>query len=321
LSRGGGHSTELGRRAFSLVEILVVMGLLTVIILGLMAMFHQTQRAFRLGMTQTDVLESGRIVTDMMVRELEQMTPSGLNGANFNSGNFYSALINGGSSPYATPTVYRPFLQPLPGGNQQRTNLLDDVFFIIRQNQTWTGIGYFVRTNAAFTGGWEPVGTLYRFETNASVMDFSIPPVAASSFFYGYKTAVLPGPTAPPGIRVSKILDGVVHFRVRAYDINGNWINPNIPIPFNPVSTNILFNYTLATSANPPYEANYYFYSNAVPAFVELELGILEQQTLERYRSIPVYTEQTNFLAHQAAHVHLFRQRIAIRNLDPSAYQ
>jgi type II secretory pathway pseudopilin PulG len=39
-SRGGGHSTEMGRRAFSLVEILVVMGLLTVIILGLMAMFH-----------------------------------------------------------------------------------------------------------------------------------------------------------------------------------------------------------------------------------------------------------------------------------------
>jgi hypothetical protein len=320
LSRGGGHSTELGRRAFSLVEILVVMGLLTVIILGLMAMFHQTQRAFRLGMTQTDVLESGRIVTDMMVRELEQMTPSGLNGANFNSGNFYSALINGGSPPFATPAVYTPFLQPLPGGNGQRMNLLDDVFFIIRQNQTWTGIGYFVRSNDNFAGVWSPVGTLYRFETNATVMDFPYS-ASASSFFYGFKTAAVPSPIVPSGVRVSKILDGVIHFRVRAYDINGNWINPN-PEYFNSnVSTNILGKYTLASSLNPSLEANYFFYSNAVPAFVELELGILEQQTLERYRSIPVYTEQTNFLAHQAAHVHLFRQRIAIRNLDPSAYQ
>jgi hypothetical protein len=255
-----------------------------------------------------------------MVRELEQMTPSGLNGANFNSGNFYSALINGGSAPFATPAVYTPFLQPLPGGNGQRMNLLDDVFFIIRQNQTWTGIGYFVRSNDNFAGVWSPVGTLYRFETNATVMDFPYS-ASASSFFYGFKTAAVPSPIVPSGVRVSKILDGVIHFRVRAYDINGNWINPN-PEYFNSnVSTNILGKYTLASSLNPSLEANYFFYSNAVPAFVELELGILEQQTLERYRSIPVYTEQTNFLAHQAAHVHLFRQRIAIRNLDPSAYQ
>jgi hypothetical protein len=248
------------------------------------------------------------------------MTPSGLNGANFNSGNFYSALINGGSAPFATPAVYTPFLQPLPGGNGQRMNLLDDVFFIIRQNQTWTGIGYFVRSNDNFAGVWSPVGTLYRFETNATVMDFPYS-ASASSFFYGFKTAAVPSPIVPSGVRVSKILDGVIHFRVRAYDINGNWINPN-PEYFNSnVSTNILGKYTLASSLNPSLEANYFFYSNAVPAFVELELGILEQQTLERYRSIPVYTEQTNFLAHQAAHVHLFRQRIAIRNLDPSAYQ
>ena len=73
--RGGG---------FSLVEILVVVGLLSIIILGLVAMFSQTQRAFRLGLTQVDVLESGRAVTDMMTRELSQMTPSrASNAVNF----------------------------------------------------------------------------------------------------------------------------------------------------------------------------------------------------------------------------------------------
>jgi hypothetical protein len=306
------------------------MGLLTIIILGLMAMFNQTQRAFRLGMTQTDVLESGRIATDMLVRELEQISPSDLSGANFNSVNFYSALIDAGINPtfagynlvpapyYANPTVYTPFVQPLPGGNQARANVLEDLFFLIRQNQTWTGIGYFVRTNAAFTGGWEPVGTLYRFETNASVMQFPYPATVQNSFFYGFKTVALLGAVPPPGVRVSKILDGVVHFRVRAYDINGIWINPN---SFNNASTNVVFNSTLASSLNPPYEANYYFYSNAVPAFVEVEIGILEPQILEKYRSIPVYAEQLNYLTHQAGHVHVFRQRIAIRNVDQSAYQ
>jgi hypothetical protein len=54
---------------------------------------------------------------------------------------------------------------------------------------------------------------------------------------------------------------------------------------------------------------------------VEFELGVLEPQTLARYRSIPDVTTQSNFLASHAGNVHLFRQRIAIPNLDPSAYQ
>src|SRR6185436_10353272 len=62
-------------RAFSLIEIMVVVVLLSVIILGLMAMFNQTQRAFKLGMNQTDVLEAGRVGTDLIVREMEQLTP------------------------------------------------------------------------------------------------------------------------------------------------------------------------------------------------------------------------------------------------------
>src|SRR2546421_7572074 len=62
--------------AFSLVEILVTISLLAFIILGLMAMFIQTQKAFRGSMKQTDVLGSGRAVMDMITRELSQMTPS-----------------------------------------------------------------------------------------------------------------------------------------------------------------------------------------------------------------------------------------------------
>ena len=69
----------------------------------------------------------------------------------------------------------------------------------------------------------------------------------------------------------------------------------------------------------------YLFRSNAVPAFVELELGILEQQAWERYKSLPLLvqpppTPRSDFLQQQGGRVHLFRQRVAIRNVDFTAY-
>src|SRR5438552_855059 len=60
--------------AFSLIEILITVGLLSFIILGLLLMFNQVQRAFRSSTTQADILEAGRAVADMLARELEEMT-------------------------------------------------------------------------------------------------------------------------------------------------------------------------------------------------------------------------------------------------------
>src|SRR5436309_8858412 len=42
---------------FSLLEMMVAVTLLAIIIVGLLSMFYQTQRAFRQGSTQSDVLE------------------------------------------------------------------------------------------------------------------------------------------------------------------------------------------------------------------------------------------------------------------------
>src|SRR5262245_6044945 len=92
--KDGGVRTQAGaatrlllQAAFSLIEIMVVMGLLTVIILGLMMMFNQTKKAFTAGMTQVDVLENGRTVTEMIARELSQIVPNGMHGRS-NSPNF-----------------------------------------------------------------------------------------------------------------------------------------------------------------------------------------------------------------------------------------
>jgi len=130
-----------------LIEIMVVIGLLSVIVLGLMAMFTQTQRAFRLGMTQTDVLESGRIGTELLVRELEQATPGYVSVSNLTP-NFYVEQRNAANVS----------LQTLPGNpGLSRTNAMQDVFFLTHENQTWKGIGYFVRTNSAINGSFGPL--------------------------------------------------------------------------------------------------------------------------------------------------------------------
>ena len=123
-------------------------------------MFNQTQRAFRAGLAQTDQLEGGRMFTDLILRDLQQITPAGQT----NAVNFYAQIPN-----------YSPLQQIMPASSISRTNILEDVFFLTRFNQTWNGIGYFVRSNSDFgvAGNVALAGTLYRFETNVSVSQFN----------------------------------------------------------------------------------------------------------------------------------------------------
>jgi prepilin-type N-terminal cleavage/methylation domain-containing protein len=273
------------RRAFSLVEVLVAVTLMSVIVLGLLAMFGQTQRAFRTGITQVDVLEAGRSAMDLMARELAEAKPTSLPF----STNFYAGWNN-----YFLP-------QALPGdsasgGSQWRTNIQQNVLFTVRDNQTWTGIGYAVEYSAN-----NYIGTLYRYETNASALDPGLVARLAVNAFNAKATR-------------AHLLDGVVELRVRAYDTAGRLISPyNIP----PKAANNVLAYN-----NIPGELsyNYYFVSNAAPAYVDLELGVLEAKTAERARNLSA-AAQYNFLTNQAAHVQIFRQRIPIRNVDPSVYQ
>ena len=54
------HVSRVTRRAFTLVEMLVTLALLSLIVLALMTVFNSTQNAFRASLTETDILESGR---------------------------------------------------------------------------------------------------------------------------------------------------------------------------------------------------------------------------------------------------------------------
>ena len=284
------HTSRMVRSAakagFTLVEILVVAVLLTVIILGLLAMFQQTQKAFRVGLTQTDVLESGRATTQLVARELEHVRAA--NGA---AVNFFAWI------PFPRQEQDLPGPPTDSGGVVlKRWNFLEEMFFLTRSNQYWIGIGYRVGGPAIGSG----IGSLYRYETNSHV--------SADPYW------MLGDFTNQPLGNLSRIADGIVHFKIQAYDLKGilltNEVAQNIP------DTII----RMSSGTYAPGQVGYYSMTNkTVPASVDFELAILEPRAQERVRSLPEPAASA-YLAQQAGRVHVFRQRVTVRNVDPSVY-
>jgi hypothetical protein len=326
----GNRQMAEGNAAFTLIEILVTMTLLAFIVLGLFAAFDQVQRAFLSSMNQVDRLEAGRAVTEMLPREFEQAAASGRNAVNF--------------CAQVIPNC-APLTQSLPGTAVQRTNLLEDCFLLLRQNQTWIGIGYCVRIMDAKGGlqlpetgsgsGQLGSGALYRWSASTNVLRSDIPnvglPSDPSQLYRNFYNACynLPGPAASRAIS-NRICDGVIYFSLQASATNG------FPIVGDGVHTNAYFRtnavtlgYTIVHPARAiaaPYPGNVAglcFWSNAVPAAVELQLGILEQRALERYNSIGNPAARLAYLqrSETTSRIQLFRQRVPIRNVDPLAYQ
>ncbi|MGO8838898.1 MAG: PilW family protein [Limisphaerales bacterium] len=288
----GNRKSEIGN-GFTLIEILVVVVLLSFIILALMAVFNATQAAFRASITQTDVMEGGRAVMGLIKGDLESMTPSlGQSNVTVN----FCVVTN----QYQYQSGSAPLWQSLAGSGFQRTNVLQNFFILTRQNTTWTGTGYFVDT--ASTNYFNP---LYRFSITTNVQAAS-PAMLYTNFLY------------TPVTNLTHLIDGVLDLTVRAYDPNGQWMTNGYPFGYTNFARNVWF------SASALGEVGFYMFSNTVPASVEVELGVLEDRSIQRAQSLPNVTPvwaQSNYLAQQAGKVHLFRQRIWIRNVDPSAYQ
>ena len=276
---------------------MITVGLLSFIVLGLVAMFDQTQRAFKSSLTQVDVLEGGRAVTEMLGRELAEIAPSYL--------------------PFTTNVmglVDTNHFQELPGTSVQRTNEFQKFFFLTQLNKDWTGIGYQVVPDAPGAG----VGSLYRHVANARGYNVGL---LSSNFLYVSRNGPL----------TNRVVDGVVHFKITPFAKNGFPIVSDFGYTNAFYTTNRFFPRRLAAVPNADARANTYFpdrinfnfFSNAVPAYLELELGILEKQALERFRTLPTNNAALleQFLSTRSAQVHLFRQRIPIRNVDLSVYQ
>ena len=304
---------------------MVTVTLLVVIILGLTAMFNQTRKAFTVGLGNVDYQDAGRTAMDLITRELEQISPtyySTYNGGNpnsyLNAMNFYVDL----SPAYNTNVAW-----PMTAGDTTNFSM-ERLFFVNRYNQQWNAIGYrFIRSDT-ITG----IGTLYRYASN----NISLPSLLTSgstfdNFFFD-------PPLPQINTNLSRVVDGVVDFRIRAYDRNGLLI-PTAFTPFNggfignaysnfltsgivpspPVDSFISTNIGYSRQATGDYD--YVFCNTAVPAYVDVELGILESPTLTRLQALtntPAAFMQ--FLTNHAGQVHIFRQRVTIPAVDSTAY-
>jgi prepilin-type N-terminal cleavage/methylation domain-containing protein len=273
------------RRAFSLIEVMIATALMSVIVLGLIIMFGQTQRAFRTGMAQVDVLESGRAALDMIARDVEQATATGMPES---------------MNLWVQPSGFPPLEQSLVGGGF-RTNVLQNLLFSAREGQEWRGVFFALR-------GSNYIGTLYRHENYASAVN---PEEVRRLTYFTYTN------------RPNRIIDGVTHLRYLAYDHQGRLLNPDTPYLLPNGSNDVIqvFNEV----ADISYE--YRFTSNALPAHLEIELGILEPKYADRVRNLPVLgvapdqEPQVKYLRNHVGHVHIFRQRVVLRNADATAFQ
>jgi hypothetical protein len=183
--------------------------------------------------------------------------------------------------------------------------VVESVFLLTRQNQTWTGVGYYVDT-----AGTNAINSLYRFSMSTNVSAFNAPAVIFTNYLY------TPLTNSPPW---SHLLDGVVGFRVRAFDPNGLWLTNGYSLgTSNTLKNAVFFQYPQSALG----EVGMYMFSNSLPASVEIEMATLEDRALQRASIWPNGSiAQSNYLAQQAGKVHLFRQRVAVPNVDPAAYR
>jgi prepilin-type N-terminal cleavage/methylation domain-containing protein len=305
------NSKLRGGRGFTLIEIMVVLALLSLITFALMAVFSSTQRAFRASLTQSDTLEGGRAVIDLIAGDLETMTPSyDVSNYFINSGSIvttnavnFSVFVN---ANFASPPA--PLIQSLVGSpdGATRTNVLENIFILGKANlngvPSWIATGYFVNTNLA-DGTLYP---LYRFYMTTNAMSGARGENGLYNQFTGFHVT--------NNVVWSHLMDGVVNLTAHAYDTNGVWITNGY---YNPLIVPVQ---NVALFGDSYGELNCLFFSNAVPASVQIELGTLEDRTMEHAEGLSG-VNQSNYLANSAGQLHLFTRRVWIRNLDPTAYQ
>lgn len=315
------------RHGFSVIELLLAVAIMTVIIIGLYTVFDATQKALRGTISQVDVLEGVRAASDLVGRELE-------GASQFPIPRYTNLYI--ARSPIAESVELQGLNESGPGILQ---TVLQDVFFHTRLGDRYGAIGYWVgplQTNAT---GPISVGRLYRFATNVTQVQ-----IDRMSTFTGaddalQRNALLTTFQSVQRLALSSpVMDGVVHFRVIAFTPGGY---PLFPVGAemsaagqtylqlmgrdldNLVAAGVLHpdSYLAAVQeVAPPVSVRCQFsdlsYPQA-PIALEVELGVIEPQLVSRYTAIPVAAEARKFLARHAGQVHLFRQRIPLRNSPP----
>lgn len=305
------------RAAFSLLELLVAVGLLSIVVLALYAMFDQTQKALHANIAQTDVMEGGRTGLDLIVRDIERARAAGVVGSvKSNLPAFNLAIRKLPLGKDATPGSRDA---------KHRDSTFNTLFYLVPgRDRYWSAAGLYVaeETNAAIfapqISGANPIGTLYRYQAPSSVfLRTPTPTKDLSQLYFDFDGDGAGTGTAADQRRAqnsTRLIDGVVFFRVIPF---AGAQNSGIPLDAATVPTTI--NYTNVTIARPLISTAGFvtgFTGPALPQSIEVEFGVLPPRALVQYRSLPDSLRK-GYLDKHFAEILVFRQRIALRSALP----
>ena len=267
-------------------------------------------------------MESGRAVAELIGRELEQVSACYLS----NGINLYAEMTR--------PPVTQMDVAQNPSQPPLRTNVLFHFFFLSRQTNKWYGTGYRV-LNAD-----DGVGTLYRIHSgpadNYGVNSTNT--LTWTNLAYRFGNELPTNSAGQLSTNFNRVAEGIVHFRLTAYDPEGRRMDAgttNLHSSYRILnlqrSGSVLGAYSTANTAAdanvilqadplgsgaPWTQTRFRFISNALPGYLEFELGILEPTTMKQYQAMKGTPAAAKFLSKQAGKVHLFRQRIPFRTVQ-----
>lgn len=285
--------------AFSLLELLVAMGMLSIIVLALFSMFDQTQKALHNAIGQVDVMESGRSAMDLLVRNIERVRSANVPAVT-NLSVYRLDRDSGSSGSYSIPGI-------LDGGH--RDSALNELFYLTPvQGNQWKAEGWFVAndSNPALSPDVSLLGSLYRFEST-NLVALRGPKVTN---LFRQQWFEFTQQRSTNSTQFNRLLDGVVFFRTLPFGTNGVALDHTVYVP----PTNAVPPGVLITNLNASVSLTA-FTGKTLPSAIEVEVGMLPPKLLTQYRSLPSGNGQirSNFFVVHAADVLIFRQRIPIR--------
>lgn len=187
---------------------------------------------------------------------------------------------------YLKTNVFGSFNFPISGS--LRSNSLQQIYFLSHPAD-WQGVGFRVLDTNSPTPDLASVGTLYRFAVSQSQDSLT-------NFFKVYNN-VLPV-TLITNRSMNRIIDGVIHFSMKFYDSSG---------------VEIMSGTNLKPQIRFGLNQDVSFSGMETPAYIELELGIIEPPLLEQIKSMTAPGAANAYLARHTEKIHFFRSHIPIR--------
>lgn len=259
-------------RAFTLVELLIAMTILSLLVVLIASLLSGVSRAWVSGEQQVQTFQDGRAIVELISRELSQavMSPS-------------------------LQLIQNPLL---PTGVTQRANS-DSLFWQAPLTSTPKGniceVGYYLTDSFQLRRFFVP-------PDNANYSIFTTPPTATAA---PWITTTFSTSAQFNGVSFI-VADGVIAFWIRCMDVNGNpvpWFSARSPQA--PVGTTIRYNSAARfqpalsgqappTTASWPYTAAATLQANRLPVAIEITVVTLDTKSFQRNPTIPAIPSSTS---------------------------